>query len=166
MIFRSACRRKWSRELNTGGREGRVTWCGEGGALLAWLLHWQCCGGGQWRCRGSRTTAPSSGACCSSGGEREISSSSPLLWFFRFFFLCFVYPWLSFCPLGFVLKKLPSPVSSFPLLFPFSLYSISLCGSFSPPFGLFCFPLCFCFFLCLFLFCPILFRVLAFGSYL
>jgi len=116
-------------------------------AVLRWrpvVVSWLTDGGSEQRC------------CCSSGGEREISSSSPLLWFFCFFFLCFVYPWLSFCPLGFVLKKLPSPVSSFPLLFPFSLYSISLCGSFSPSFGLFCFPLCFCFFLCLFLFCPLL----------
>jgi len=93
-------------------------------AVLRWrpvAVSWLTDGGSKQRC------------CCSSGREREISSSSPLLWFFRFFFLCFVYPWLSLCPLGFVLKKLPSPVSSFPLLFPLSLYFISLFGSFFPP---------------------------------
>ena len=48
-------------------RGRRVTWRGGGGALLVWLLCWQCCGGDRWRCRGSQTAAPSSGAVVSSG---------------------------------------------------------------------------------------------------
>jgi len=47
--------------------------------LLFWLLHWWCCGRGQWRCRGSWTAAPSSG---------ETRLFTPLV--FRFAFSSFV----------------------------------------------------------------------------
>jgi len=68
--------------------------------------------------------------------QRQLFQTAVLLFFSGFPFILSVL----------FLKKLPSPVSSFPLLFPFSLYFISLFGSFSPPFGSFCFLLCFCFF--------------------
>jgi len=108
-----------------GGEE--FTWRGGGGALLVGLLRWRCCGGDRWLCRGSRTATPSNGYCFK---RRCYCFSVVSLLSSRFCFL----------------KKLPSPVSSFPLLFPFSLYFISLFGSFSPPFGWFCFLLCFHFF--------------------
>ena len=96
--------------------------------MLAWLLHWRCCGV---VAHGQRLQAAV--LLFKRRRERDLFLfPSPLVFSF-FFFLCFVYPWLSLCPLGFVLKKLPSPVSSFPLLFPFSLYFISLFGSFSHP---------------------------------
>jgi hypothetical protein len=41
--------------LPSGGSKRKV-----GGALLFWLLRWRWRGGGRWRCRGSRTAAPSS----------------------------------------------------------------------------------------------------------
>jgi hypothetical protein len=53
--------------------------------LLFWLLHWRCYGGGQWRCRGSRTAAPSSG---------ETRLFTPLV--FRFAFSSFVVKRLPF----------------------------------------------------------------------
>jgi hypothetical protein len=112
-----------------GGEE--FTWRGGGGALLVGLLRWRCCGGDRWLCRGSRTATPSNGYCFK---RRCYCFSVVSLLSSRFCFL----------------KKLPSPVSSFPLLFPFSLYFISLFGSFSPPFGWFCFLLCFRFFFSMF----------------
>ena len=105
--------------------------------MLVWLLRWRCCGGGRWRCHGSRTAAPSSDAAVSSGGERD-SSSSPLLYFFRSFFLCFVYQRLCLCPLGFVFFFLISlPGFKLPLNLSFlSLFRYSLFDHFPlcPPF--------------------------------
>jgi hypothetical protein len=72
--------------LPNGGSNMKV-----GSALLFWLLRWRCCGGGRWRCRGSRTAAPNSNAAVSSGGERG-SSASPLLYFFLFFLSLFRLP--------------------------------------------------------------------------
>ena len=69
--YRSACRRNLYRKWSKSGGERRVTWHGRGGALLIWLLRWHYCGGGRWRCRGSRTVAPSSGAAVSRA-EREV----------------------------------------------------------------------------------------------
>ena len=73
--YRSAYRRNLYRKWSKSGGERRVTWHRRGDALLVWLLRWRCCGGGRWRCRGSRTAAPSSGAAVSSGGERGYCSS-------------------------------------------------------------------------------------------
>jgi hypothetical protein len=72
------CRRNLCWKQSKSGGEIRVTWHRGGGALLVWLLRWQCCGGGRWRCRGSRMTALSSGATVSSSEERGYCSS-PLL---------------------------------------------------------------------------------------
>ena len=83
--IRSACKRSLRRKWSKSGGERRVTWRGGGGALLFWLLHWRCCGGGQRRCRGSRTAAPSSG---------ETRLFTPLV--FRFAFSSFVVKRLPF----------------------------------------------------------------------
>ena len=71
---------------------------------LVCRLRWRCCGGGRWRCLGSRTAIPSKGAAVSSGGERDsssflllrfLSSSSatvfplPFIMFFSYFIPCF-----------------------------------------------------------------------------
>ena len=104
--------------------------------LLVGLLRWWCCGGGRWRCRGSRTATPNSGAAVSSGGERE-SFCLPFSSSFSFFSLCFVYQRSSPCPLGFVLFlflnfppgfKLPLNLS-FLSLFRSSLFSHFFFGS-------------------------------------
>ena len=119
----SACRReKTQQNANNEGEEELP------GAEEA-VRRWSGCfagGGGRWWCRGSRTAAPNSNLAVSSGGERD-SSSSPLLYFF--FVLSFSVSFTSGCL--FVLsvlffKKFPFPISSFPLIFPFSLYYITL----------------------------------------
>jgi len=90
--IRSACKRNLYKKWSKSGGERRVTWHGGGGALLVWLLRWRCCSGGRWRCRGSRTTAPSSGAAVSSGEKRGYCySPSPLV--FHFYFSSFVVKW-------------------------------------------------------------------------
>jgi len=90
--IRSACKRNLYKKWSKSGGERRVTWHGGGGALLVWLLRWRCCSGGRWRCRGSRTTAPSSGAAVSSGEKRGYCySPSPLV--FHFSFSSFVVKW-------------------------------------------------------------------------
>ena len=79
-------------------------------AMPCRLLHWRSCDGGRWRCRGSRMMTTSGGATVSSGGESGYCSSLPSV--------------------------------SFPLLsirFSFlSVRSLSLFGSFSPFWFLFC----------------------------
>ena len=71
------------------------------------------------------------GAAVSSDGERSFLFPYP-----RFFFLCFVYQWLSLCPLGFVLKFSPlfktSTWSFLPLSISFLSFR-SLSSSFPPP---------------------------------
>jgi len=80
----------YATKLSKSGGARRGTWREGSGDLLVRLLRWQFCSGGRWRCRGSRTAAPSSGAAVSSGGERD--SCSSLLWllflFFLFLFMC------------------------------------------------------------------------------
>jgi hypothetical protein len=70
-----------------GGR--RITWRGGGGV---WLRRWRCCGGGRWRCLGSRTAAPSSGATPSNGGVTV---------FFKFFYPLAAFPSYISVPLPF-----------------------------------------------------------------
>jgi len=88
--------------------------------LLVGLLRWWCCGGGRWRCRGSRTAAPSSDAAVSSGGERD--SSSSLL--SRFLPYSFVFLVVSPLSSRFVFK-FPTPFQAFPSS-PFGFISGSL----------------------------------------
>jgi hypothetical protein len=113
------------------------------------LLRWRFCGGGRWRCHGSRTTAQSSGAVVSSGGERDSCSSlllrflsllQLLFLFFLFLFMCVCFQLLFLflfryrpsplsltVPLLYLSQSL-SPVSSFPVFFrslSFSFFSFS-----------------------------------------
>jgi hypothetical protein len=63
--------------------------------------------------------------------EREILPLPLSSIFFRSFFLCFVYQWLSLCPLGFVFKKISLPDFKLPLNLSFlSLLHYSLFGHF------------------------------------
>ena len=87
------------------------------------LLRWRFCGGGRWRCRGSRTAAPRSGAAVSSGGERDSCSSlllrflSPSSATFPFLFVP-VYVCVFQLPFLFLFRYRPSPLSlTVPLLY-------------------------------------------------
>ena len=92
----SASRKKTQTTKKKG--EEKCTWCRGGGALLVGLLRWRRCGGGRWRCRCSRTAAPSNNVTVSSGGERG-SCSSLLLRFTPLLLLRFLFPlfWFRWC---------------------------------------------------------------------
>jgi len=101
-----------------GGR--RITWRGGGGV---WLRRWRCCGGGRWRCLGSRTAAPSSGATPSNDGVTV---------FFQVFLPVSSFPFLYFgsSPFRFVLSSLWFLL--FSLLFFFVFLSSRFLSSFGP----------------------------------
>ena len=84
--------------------------------MLVWLLRWQCCGGGRWRCRGSQTAALSSW---------ETRLFTPLVFRFAFSSLVVKHLPLLYSPVYFSLK--PSPVST-------RLLSLSLSLSLSSAF--------------------------------
>ena len=50
--------------------------------MLFWLLCWQCYGGGRWRCRGSRTAAPSAAVLLFQAAERLLLFPSLLVFCF------------------------------------------------------------------------------------
>jgi hypothetical protein len=87
--------------LPNGGSNMKV-----GSALLFWLLRWRCCGGGRWRCRGSRTAAPSS-------SETRLFTPLGISFYFLFSSLSSLFPFHTPC-----LRSL-----KFPPLFQASLYS-------------------------------------------
>ena len=82
--------------------------------MLVWLLRWQCCGGGRWRCRGSQTAALSSW---------ETRLFTPLGVSFCFLFSCCQASSPSVFPCLFLSQTLPC----------FNPSSLSLSLSFSLP---------------------------------
>jgi len=113
----------YATKLSKSGGARRGTWRGGGGDLPVRLLRWRFCGGGRWRCRGSRTAAPRSGAAVSSGGERDSCSSlllrflSPSSATFPFLFVP-VYVCVFQLPFLFLFRYRPSPLSlTVPLLY-------------------------------------------------
>jgi len=92
-----------------------VTWCGGGGGLLRF---WRCCGGGRWRCLGSRTAAPIGG-----GGDTFLvfSHDPPGLFSFLLLLSCFPPLSLIFSPFS-----LAFPLFLFFFFFFFSLSPLSV----------------------------------------
>ena len=113
----------YATKLSKSGGARRGTWHGGGGDLLVRLLRWRFCGGGRWRCCGSRMAAPSSGAAVLSSEKRD-SCSSLLLCFlssssatFPFLFVP-VYVCVFQLPFLFLFRYRPSPLSlTIPLLY-------------------------------------------------
>ena len=121
---------------NKGGR--RITWCGGGGVSLVCRLRWWCCGGGRWRCRGSRTAVPNNGYCFERTAVLLFFSSFLPVSSFSLLSLCFspfFFPSLSslrlfFFPLFFFVFCPLSCLCS-PVFFLFSL--LSVLSSFGSP---------------------------------
>ena len=112
----------YATKLSKSGGARRGTWRGGGSDLPVRLLRWRFCGGGRWRCHGSRTTAQSSGAAVSSGGERDSCSSLLLRFltllrllflFFLFLFMCVFFNSCSSSCFGIVLLPYLSQSLSF-----------------------------------------------------